>query len=406
MRDDGSLSARRAVAAATIALLPVAHTARAQAPVVSIPIQYEDARIYVPVRVGDGAPRWFILDTGAQPTLVDERVATSAGIPVTYSTSTTGAGGRTTRIGFARDITLTVGSIPLALQRVTVAPLDSVLAPSTGRPIPGIVGSRFFMEHVVEIDVGRGTIRVYEPSTFAYRGHGIIVPVDLSSDVPYATGWIAMRSATDSGRFLLDLGAKANALVTEHFAKAHRLAQRAPASVVTEFGAGMGGETSYRFVRTGAMGLAPDARTRIDSLIVGLSAGGTLTSPGYDVLLGAQYLTRFRIILDYPRHRVILEPRTHAGARDELDMSGLFVIAPDALHRSVVVKSIRVRSPAAIAGVRSGDVVTAIDELSGSALTVATARERLRSRDGRSVTVQVERDGAAHRFTMVLKRAI
>ena len=399
---------RRSVASfaiAAVAFVTLASGARAQSPTAIIPIQYEDARIYVPVRVGNAAPRWFILDTGAQPTLVDETVATSEGIPFTLSTSTTGAGGRTTRIGFAQNVALTVGTVPLALPRVTVAPLDSVLAPSTGRPIPGIVGSRFFAEHVVEIDVARSEMRVYDRATFTYHGNGIVVPVELDGDVPYTTGWIGEGGARFPGRFLVDLGAKANALVTEHFATEHRLAERAPASVVTEFGAGMGGETSYRFVRADAIGLVGDARTRVDSLVIGLSVAGTLTSPRYDALLGAEYLTRFRVILDYARNRVILEPRGRSP-QSELDMSGLFLIAPDALHRSVVVKSVRAGSPAASARLRPGDVITSLDELSDGALTVATARARLRSRDGRRVTIRVERDGSRPEYVLTLKRAI
>lgn len=400
--------AHRATArlAAALAFMVVARPARAQAPIATVPIQYEDARIYVPVRVGKAAPRWFILDTGAGPTLLDEDVARAAGIPFTVSTSTTGAGGRSTPIGFAQNVTLMVGSIPLAVLRATVAPLDSVLAPSTGRPIPGIIGSRFFADHVVEIDVARSVMRVYDPATFIYHDSGIIVPVELDGDVPFTTGWIGEGGARFPGRFLLDLGAKASALVTEHFASEHRLAERAPASIVTEFGAGMGGETSYRFVRADAIGLVGDARTRVDALVIGLSVAGTLTSPRYDALLGAAYLTRFRVIFDYARNRVILEPRTPPAARDELDMSGLFLVAPDARHRSVVVKSVRAGSPAAGAGLEPGDVVVGVDELSGPTLTVPAARDRLRASDGRQVVVTVDRNGETRRFAFVLKRII
>ena len=35
-----------------------------------IPFLFEDERIYVPVRIGTSAPRWFILDTGASSTIL------------------------------------------------------------------------------------------------------------------------------------------------------------------------------------------------------------------------------------------------------------------------------------------------------------------------------------------------
>src|SRR4051812_33339440 len=58
----------------------------------TIPFLYEDARIYVPVRINRGAPQWFILDTGATGTIIDTAIAKQAGLALSGGQIVHGAG--------------------------------------------------------------------------------------------------------------------------------------------------------------------------------------------------------------------------------------------------------------------------------------------------------------------------
>ncbi len=302
---------------------------------------------------------------------------------------------------------LRIDSISLGPLSARVAPLDSLLGPSSGRAIPGIIGSRFFREHVVELDPATSVMRVFAPETFVYHGSGVEVPLELVDDIPFAQGWIeAPNGRKYAARMLVDLGAKANLLVTEPFMHARGLDSVFGASVTSEFGAGMGGETHYQFVRASSIGLSGNARTRLESPIVGLSSGGTLKSSRYDALLGAEYLAHFRIIFDYARKRLILEPQGAGAGASAFDMSGLFIVAPDAGHRRLTVKSARPESPGARAGIRAGDVITSIDANEGTTLTLAAARRQLRAQDGRTVRVRVERGGQTIVASVTLRRML
>src|SRR4051812_7253637 len=82
-----------------LALLPLGRAERAAArPAQSlqrpaaIPFFYEDARIYVPVRINRGAPHWFILDTGATGTIIDTALAQQAGLALSGGQIVHGAG--------------------------------------------------------------------------------------------------------------------------------------------------------------------------------------------------------------------------------------------------------------------------------------------------------------------------
>ncbi len=63
-------------------------------------------------------------------------------------------------------------------------------------------------------------------------------------------------------------------------------------------------------------------------------------------------------------------------------------------------------APAALAGMKSGDVLTAIDGAPADRLTLAALRDALRGKPGTTVRLNVERDGAALPLPLVLTRAV
>ena len=396
--------------------LAVAHASGAQSTPISesalpIPLQLEEARVYVPVRVHLGArgtaERWFILDTGAQPTLLDIALADSMGATVTPAGMTTGAGRGTTRVGDAGPLTLDVTGIPLGPLTVRVAPLDSLLGATSGRSVPGVVGSRFFREHVVTLDFDSLVMHASDPRTVRPPRDAIAVPLDVEGDIPYARAWLT----TPDGRriplrVLVDLGAKATLLLTEPFVHAQRLERAFPLRVENPLGAGMGGPTRYAFARAPLLEVATTgAPLTLREALVGLSVGGTLRSAQYDALLGADFLARYRVTFDYARRRMHLVPRARTLPRAELDMSGLYLVSDRVAHR-LIVQEVRPGSPAQSADVRPGDVLISVDGRATAELSLAAVRSVLRSADGRVVRLVLSRDGVARELRLTLRRAI
>jgi hypothetical protein len=419
MQRTTSLSARCALVAHLTLGLAVTSVAGAQsrrAPDVvravgTIPFVLEDARLYVPVRVTLGgsavAERWFIFDTGAQPTLLDAALADSMGVRVTPAGTTTGAGGGTTRVGDAGPLALDVSGIALGPLPVRIAPLDSLLGATSGRDIPGIIGSRFFREHVVELDFDSLVVRVSDPRVFQPPGDAVVVPLDVEGDIPYARGWLT----TPDGRrvplrMLVDLGAKSTLLLTEPFITAQRLLGAFPSQVESPLGAGMGGPTRYAFTRAPLLELVTSSTPlRMREALVGLSVGGTLRSRQYDGLLGADFLARYRVTFDYTRQRMYLTPRAPVPPRAELDMSGLYLMT-DRAARRIVVEEVRTGSPARSAGIRPGDALVSLDGRSTAELSLAEVRRVLRSQDGRTVRLLLARGGATKDVALKLRRII
>src|SRR5436190_1005098 len=119
----------------------------------TIPFSWTPGQIEVPVSVNGGAAVTFIVDTGAEYSVLSPEVAASAGV-------------RTTRTG-PRDFgeaSLSFGGVTLPRQRVMVMPFDNFRR--QGRAIQGLIGYGLFERYVVSIDYDRRVIDLREPDDF------------------------------------------------------------------------------------------------------------------------------------------------------------------------------------------------------------------------------------------------
>jgi hypothetical protein len=94
-------------------------------------------------------------------------------------------------------------------------------------------------------------------------------------------------------------------------------------------------------------------------VIVCLSAAnsGVLASPRFAGDLGADLLRKFRVIFDYSRNRMVLEPNRTFGRTFEFDMAGMFVTAEGTNLKTYRVHYIVKNSPAEKAAIKTGDVI-------------------------------------------------
>jgi hypothetical protein len=380
---------------------------RAPPPTASFPFVYDDGRLFVPVRLSGDTTRWFIFDTGVGSTIVDAALAAQLGLTTTDAGTVTGAGAHRMRIGRTAGMPVSVGGVALAPPSIEVAPLDSLVFPFSGLHAPGVIGSQFFVEHVVEVDFDDHVIRVYDPATYEYQGAGAVIALDFVLGAPSVSGTLTLPDGTRKpARLLVDLGAKATLLVTEPFIRATGLREAFPRRVRATLGAGAGGETRYDFVRVPKLTLGQRDQAEIASFVAGLSVENTLRSDEYDALLGAEFLSRYRVIFDYAHKRLILEPRSPMALPAELDMSGLYLVRDGDDGGRVVVHRVVEDSPADRAGIRVGDVVVRVNGESASGTSLWPWRAALRSGDGRAVTVTIDRAGENLVKTFVLRRLV
>lgn len=383
-------SRRRRRQVAALLALAVSGAAASASADPSIPFRFEDLRVYVPATIGTQHGE-YVLDTGASDVMIDTATADRVGMRAAALHREHGAGRGSLQTGGGGAASLTVGGTPLKVASADVAAINRVLRPFNGLDIGGVIGAPFFMAHVVEIDFVQRRLVLHDPATFAYQGPGVRLPIRFVDGDPVVRGELTLGDGTRLPlRLLIDLGAKADLLVAEPFVKDHQLLTRMGSTVTEPLGAGVGGETRYAFARLA--GLAAGDGVGAKDLIAGLSVNGTLRGGDYDALLGAGFLQRFRVFVDYPHQAMIFEPREPAPA-ERFDRSGAFLVAAGPGVGRLVVHEVLAGSPADLAGVRGGDVVEAVDGRAARDLRIWDVRSALSAPGDRVVTLTLRRAG-------------
>jgi hypothetical protein len=88
---------------------------------------------------------------------------------------------------------------------------------------------------------------------------------------------------------------------------------------------------------------------------------GAFASSDFGGVIGGELLRRFKVVFDYAHKRMILEPNAHLADRFDYDMSGIRLRAEGADLKQLKVIRLVENSPAVEAGLREGDLISAID---------------------------------------------
>jgi predicted aspartyl protease len=267
--------------------------AGAPPPVARVPFVWTPGQIEVAVRV-DGTPATFLLDTGAEYSVVSSRLARARSL----------ATERQRARDFASDVEIGVGSIVLKHQRVMVMPFDTYYA--RGRSVDGLVGYDFFARHVVEIDFAGRRLTIWEPSKYKPRRGDAVVPIEFAGRLPVLRSTLDIRGGRSvDARLMIDTGASQAVILRYPFARDHDLLDLAPGAPATTAPSLASGEFRMVDVPIDRLELSrwafDDARVRAFAEPVGSGA-----STDTDGLIGNAILARFTMTVDYPRRRVLL----------------------------------------------------------------------------------------------------
>jgi predicted aspartyl protease len=341
------------------------------------------------VRIDRSAPLPFILDTGASSTVIDRAVATRLGLTMTAGSDVTTGGGsvESTEI---RDVIIDVGRLPLpnlTLAAIDLAPLSSGL----GLPISGILGFDVFKEFVVQIDYANRVVGFHNAARYSAPADADRIPITFQDQVPFVPGEIIGPSGSTAVRLVFDTGQTGALTLVRPFVDKQRLLTPGQPEVPITTGALLPGQVAATVTRINSMKLG---RFTLGHIVTTVAANAEAAGLEDDAtgILGGALLKRFAVTIDYSRRQVILESRSDEGLAEptEFDMSGLSLAAQGESYREYRVRLVIPGSPAAEAGIMTGDLIGAINGRSAAELTLNEIRELFRT-DGQQYPLELRR---------------
>jgi PDZ domain/Aspartyl protease len=356
---------------------------------VTMPFTLTNNHIIIDVRIDGRGPYPFLVDTGGHD-IVTPYAAKGLGIRSVGDTPSSGAGEKSVSSGYAHIARIDAGGALLNNQ--TVITLDFSPPDVEGIQLGGMLGVEFLERFVVQIDYGAKTLTLVDPAKFSTADRtasGVAIPFVLYEHMPQVTGTFDGRPA----RYDIDTGSRVEVTLTAPFVSRERLSEAYPNGTKITDGWGVGGASRSYVVRAGELSLGSVTTSRP---IASLSEAkhGSFSDANYDGNVGSGLLKRYVATFDYAGRTLYLKPaRSLDPDVGAFDRVGMWINLGEG---GMAVMDLAADGPAAQAGLRVGDVITAIDGAMVSTRSLSDVRRSLKTAPiDRTLAIAYSRAGAS-----------
>ena len=269
----------------------------------NIPLEIDNNIILMKVGVNNSKPLRFIFDTGASHTVLHSRRGAELGLKPEEQITGTATGGAI-HGSLTSGVSLKVAGAEVSNQQIGL--IDFPVPP--GFEFDGVIGYDFINAFVVEIDYLNKVMNLYDPRTYSYRGRGEAIPLVLDDRrIPLVhVAIIPPAGAAFNAVLEVDTGADRAFIFNNSFVKKHGLVS-AMTDLTESAGRGAGGEQQIVVGRAKAARLGRFVFTNPTVGLVRDPERDGATKEG-DGVVGGEIFRRFKVIIDYSRRRMVLEP--------------------------------------------------------------------------------------------------
>jgi PDZ domain len=348
-----------------------------------VPSDFSGGLIFLPVRINEGQPSLFELDSTAAVSSISPNRAMELGVANVSSPVLNLTG-----------LFLSLPSLPENDK--------SDFEPEVGRPYQGTLGADLFARVVVELDYARQTVRLLDPAGYEYSGAGKTFHLAFDGGMPVVQAKLKVAGKTLEGNFIVNTALAEPVLVSSHVAEAHHLSVSHVKTVAIADDLDATAEASEG--RLTEFQIGPFT---VESALMEFSKGKMPGTGDAKVVgeIGGGMLRRFNLTFDYERQQIIFDPDSEFHADDNENMSGLSIIASGSNLKTFVVTQVRSGTPASEAGIQKGDEIAGVDEEPAADLSLVAVRDLFRQ-VGHSYKLLIERNGQAHTVTIRMRRLL
>jgi len=164
--------------------------------------------------------------------------------------------------------------------------------------------------HVVEFNYAAGVVIFHDPRYFVYQGDAQVLPIELHQNLLVVLAALTMPDGEPLPvRLLIDTGRAGRPGLNGPFVREHRLVQRFAKLGQMALAQGINGLTPAFRIEASALTFG-NLKLDRPELDLSQATDGLSASEQYDGHIGASLLSRFRVFIDFPGHRMILEKRS------------------------------------------------------------------------------------------------
>lgn len=379
--------------------------------VAEIPFQLVNNLIVVPVMLDDLIPLNFLVDTGVRTTILTERFYSDfLGIKYDRKISIKGAGNlMEVEAYIASNVNFSLHDLMVREQSMLVLEKDYLeLSNQLGMKVEGILGYDLFRSFVVKIDYQTNIMTLYEPSGFKPSRNYVSFALNVEDTKPYISCQMINIPGEEKRplKLMIDTGASHALLL--HQSDSCDQFSLPEKTIYGNLGRGLAGDIVGHIGRIPYLHFSDKFKFKqvITSFPEEVSYGNIREGGQRDGTIGGELLSRFTVIFDYPNEAFYMSRNKRYSDPFIYNKTGLTLTAKGADLSTFKVVEVREKSPAATAGIQSGDIILKINGVKAKHYTLASLYEKLRKRDGKKIRLRMKRGEEEFRAIFRLKDII
>lgn len=361
---------------------------------VRIPFYSSNSLIILPVSINGKGSINFLVDTGVRSNILFSKTLGDAlGLEYTRRLSIAGADGSTVIMAQVSPInTLDMGPIEGRLQSLLVLEEDFFELESViGVPVYGIIGYEFFKFNPVKINYDQGFIDFYRENSIKWRPPFYRkLDLTIEESKSYITAKINQKNGPKlEAKLLIDTGANHGLLLNQETSDAIKMP---PVFIESQLGQSLGG-VLYGFIgRVNSLKLKNlSMREVLTSYPERNTFSEIIVATGRQGSLGSEVLGRTRMILDYPKKRMMVRKGENFYAPFEFDMSGMVLRKIPNDDNRIYVSEVRAGSPAYKTGILPFDEILTLNKIPIFLYELSDVFKMLRSEEGKEIQLEMRR---------------
>ncbi len=410
-----------------------------------IPFKFINNLIFIPIKV-NGVELNFLLDSGVEETILfsmDEKKEIS--FSKVEKIRLRGLGSEESIEGLKSTNNILEINGSKSINHIVYIVLDQSfnLSSHVGIPVNGIIGYHFLKNNLVEINYERKRITVYRDNAKNRKrieNRYQKTAITIENLKPYVTSSVVINSVEILVKLLIDIG---NSDAIWLFENKEKLIKVPAKNFEDYLGKGFSGDViGKRAVITKFTLSKFEFYNPIIAFPDSTSIRNVTLVPNRSGSVGSEILRRFSIVFDYSNQYIFLKknvdfsaPFSYNKSGIEIQHNGLQWVQETVSIQTVPLKksgdgtsientsennfkikfelkpifkisNIRKNSPAAIIGLKKGDIIIKINNVSAFEYSLEKINSILKSEDEKWITFEVEREGQVLEFKVQLMNVL